>query len=576
MRLAYSYIRFSTPDQKRGDSKRRQIEDCEEFCAAHKLVLEKSRQFYDEGKSAHTGKHRLDGALGKFLELAKGGRVPKGSVLIVEAFDRLSREDTVTAFTMFTSILDAGVDVVTLVDKQWYSGATFRKNLGQLYTSIGALWAANNFSELLSRRLTKAWENKRRLAVEQKRPMSRICPGWLQLNLKTQCFERIPERVKIVKLISWLTLRGWGRQRIAKLFNRHLEKVPTWGVKAKKASAWHYSYIQKVLANPAVLGQAVLYTTREIKGGGTRKQLGEPVEGYYPQVIDEKTFLRVQSRRDLPRRLGPVAENANNLFQGLLFDGDHPKSSMWFKNHGDPNGKWIYVVSDHRRLKPDEPIFSWSYPALERAVLRHLLGLDWSSLSAERNAERTRITHELDSTEAEMRNLAKQVKRLVELAKTAGDIPEIGQEMRSLRSRREDLLSRAVSLRQQIWSRRPFQNEQLAGLIFALAGENKLPNGRAKLREVIRAQVSRIELFRKLPAEAKKGVKLPVHKPGPRLSAFLFARCFRIIFNCGHSLWVVKDEYGWEEDSWLSFVEPQVPFLLLQMLALEDQVEGQF
>jgi hypothetical protein len=50
MRLAYSYIRFSSPEQKKGDSKRRQWEATELFCKQNDLILEKSRQFYDEGK----------------------------------------------------------------------------------------------------------------------------------------------------------------------------------------------------------------------------------------------------------------------------------------------------------------------------------------------------------------------------------------------------------------------------------------------------------------------------------------------------------------------------------------------
>src|ERR1044071_6756634 len=145
MRLAYSYIRFSSPEQKKGDSKRRQIDACEQFCKEHGLLLEKSRSFYDEGKSALKGKHRLEGALGKFLELVQAGRVPPGSVLIIEAFDRLSREEVLTSFTIFLQILQAGVDLVTLIDRQWYSQATINKNMGQLYTSLGALWAAHNY-----------------------------------------------------------------------------------------------------------------------------------------------------------------------------------------------------------------------------------------------------------------------------------------------------------------------------------------------------------------------------------------------------------------------------------------------
>ena len=149
-RLAYSYIRFSSPEQKNSDSRRRQWDACEAFCKENSLVLEKSRRFYDEGISGFRGKHRTEGALGKFLELVEKKRVPPGSILIVEAFDRLSREDVLTAFNMFTSLLKNGIDVVTLVDRQWYSKDTMNQNMGQLYMSVGALWSAHNYSSLLS------------------------------------------------------------------------------------------------------------------------------------------------------------------------------------------------------------------------------------------------------------------------------------------------------------------------------------------------------------------------------------------------------------------------------------------
>ena len=97
MRLAYSYIRFSTPEQKKGDSKRRQLDESDAFCQENNLVLEKSRKFYDEGRSAFKGTHLSEGRLGDFLKLIEAGRVPRGSVLIVEAFDRLNRQDTLKA-----------------------------------------------------------------------------------------------------------------------------------------------------------------------------------------------------------------------------------------------------------------------------------------------------------------------------------------------------------------------------------------------------------------------------------------------------------------------------------------------
>jgi DNA invertase Pin-like site-specific DNA recombinase len=166
-RLAYSYVRFSSPEQRKSDSRRRQWDACVAFCKEHSLVLEKSRQFYDEAMSGFTGEHRKEGALGKFLALVKKNRVPPGSILIVEAFDRLSREDIFTAFDMFSSLLKNDIDVVTLMDQQWYSKDTIKQNMGQLFISLGALWSAHNYSSLLSNRVGKAWDRKQQLAREE-------------------------------------------------------------------------------------------------------------------------------------------------------------------------------------------------------------------------------------------------------------------------------------------------------------------------------------------------------------------------------------------------------------------------
>lgn len=572
MRLAYSYIRFSTPEQRKGDSKRRQLEDCEEFCAQNGLVLEKSRLFYDEGKSAYKGRHRLQGYLGKFLDLIERGRVRPGSVLVVEAFDRLSREDTITAFTMFCNILSAGVDVVTLVDRQWFSKESFKRNLGQLYIAIGALWAANNYSELLSRRLSKAWAQKQKLALEQKLPMSSVCPGWLRLSADKKRFEAIPERVKIVKLIFWLTIRGWGKQRIAKLLNRHLDQVPTWGVKDKAAAAWHYSYVQKILTNPAVLGQVIPHTTRDLKPGQVRRPAGAPIKGYFPQIIDEATFLRVQRRQGLTRRKGPVAAKAGNLFQGLLRDGEYPDFSMLFRDHGDASGRWVYVVSDYRRAKPTEPIFSWRYSELESLLLNHLAKLDWSALVAERNSEVRRLAAEVDTKDSEVEELSRQLKRLIDLAKTAGDVQEVAQEVLDLRKRRDALRDEVHALRRILGSKQEFKGEKVTEHILQLARDGASSRNRIRLREAIRDQVERIELFRRMPKELVAGVKLPVQIPGPRLNAFIASRCVRIRFKGLETVWIVEPDSDGEHNTGLWFHGMKVPLELLRMLAREDRM----
>ena len=85
--LCYSYVRFSTPDQIKGDSKRRQIDKARKWAVENGYEFDESLTIRDEGKSAYKGAHIKNGNLGKFLERCKDGDIPKGSVLYVEAID---------------------------------------------------------------------------------------------------------------------------------------------------------------------------------------------------------------------------------------------------------------------------------------------------------------------------------------------------------------------------------------------------------------------------------------------------------------------------------------------------------
>ncbi|XBG30091.1 recombinase family protein [Pseudomonas sp. 13.2] len=73
---AYSYARFSTPEQGKGDSYRRQRAAAEEYCAANGLELADTKEyrFFDNGRSAYKAKHLNDtGDFGRFLSYVDEG-----------------------------------------------------------------------------------------------------------------------------------------------------------------------------------------------------------------------------------------------------------------------------------------------------------------------------------------------------------------------------------------------------------------------------------------------------------------------------------------------------------------------
>ena len=205
MPKAYSYIRYSTPEQARGDSLRRQVAEAEQWCACNGLKLDMSLR--DEGVSAHKGvQAEVGSALGNFLDLVKRGQVEVGSYLIVESLDRLSRETILEALPRFTSLLNAGIIIVTLIDKQVYSKDSVNKNPYQLFGSLAVMARAYEESATKAFRVSQAWEKKKSLARMEGKPLTRRCPEWL--NLRDGKFIECPERVVIVRRIFRETIEG--------------------------------------------------------------------------------------------------------------------------------------------------------------------------------------------------------------------------------------------------------------------------------------------------------------------------------------------------------------------------------
>jgi DNA invertase Pin-like site-specific DNA recombinase len=543
MRMAISYVRWSSPEQRFGDSKRRQVQRTEEFCKENNLVLD--RRLVDSA-SAYSGKHRRkDSPLSRFLEDLKAGKVPKGAVLIIESLDRLSRQAIPKALELFLGIIRSGVDIVTLIDTQWYS----QESIGEvqnLLVSIIAMWRAWEDSRHKGERVGHAWESKREEALQSNAPMTSICPGWLKLSADGKRYEPIKERIKKVKLIFWLTVRGWGKQRIAKLFNRH--NVTTWGLGKKAAKGWHHSYIDKILHNRSVLGEFLPHTTKADKidnrhSTTIRRAVGAVLTNYFPRVISDAIFQKVQLRRTGPR--GPIGRKIANLFQRLLKDGEYPQYTMCYKDHGD---RWTYVQSDLRRVNPSEPIFSWPYQRLEELVLNYLVKLDWSGLTVEKNAEVRKLSDDLAVAEGTLQDLDKQVRRLVQLAKAAGGIKEAAQELEAIEKRRAELRGKVLSVRSEIAAKKGFSVEEGAGLVKQLAADHAKLESRLRLRNELRRYVQRVELFRTVPASLIKGLKLPSLKPGVRLEELLHSRCVRLLFSNGAERWIVdhgeKPGYG--------------------------------
>ncbi|KAF1070899.1 MAG: hypothetical protein GAK45_00659 [Pseudomonas citronellolis] len=303
---AYSYLRFSSPEQRKGDSFARQTRMALEYATRHGLELDEKLTFHDLGVSAYRGHNATAGRLADFLEAVREGLVPRGSYLLVEALDRISRQTPWDAVHALGSIVNEGITLVTLNDGREYTLDNLRADPTGMLISVVLFMRANEESATKSRRLSSAWEGKR-ARISDKALTSRT-PAWIRLNKATGDLELIPERAEIVRRIFDLYAKGTGHNLIAATLNR--EGVPCFG----SAAHWHRTYVKKILSNESVVGTIIPHRYIYQDGRNVRVPL-EPVTGYYPPVIDEATFADAQKRGENPakQRTGSLA----NVLAGL-------------------------------------------------------------------------------------------------------------------------------------------------------------------------------------------------------------------------------------------------------------------
>lgn len=308
---AYSYLRFSTPEQMQGDSFRRQTALAEEYALRNGLVLDNELTFQDLGVSAFRGRNVEEGMLGEFLKAVSMGVVEEGSYLLVESLDRMSRQYAFDASNVLGNICRMGITVVTLNDGKKYDIDSLRTDPMSFVYSILLFVRANEESETKSKRLKAVWENKRKNALSK--PMTATAPSWL--ILEGGKFRVIKERGELVKRIYQMYLEGTGPLTIASEFNK--EGLSPWGSQNGPVKYWHRSYIQKILDSPAVIGDYIVYSTEHISGRKVKKPQ-DNIKGYYPPVIDLETYTRVRELRESKGMRGRKAKvSLKNILSGL-------------------------------------------------------------------------------------------------------------------------------------------------------------------------------------------------------------------------------------------------------------------
>lgn len=359
----------------KGDSFRRQFEASRKFAEKLGVDLDDTLTFQDLGVSAFRGGNIEEGALGAFIKAVDRGKVKPGSYLLVESLDRLSRQNVMKAFGLFSDILNHGVNIVTVQDGKVYSADQGEMDFPDVMMSLVVMQRAHEESLTKSKRLKAAWKAKRDKAQDGKLKLTARCPAWLMLNKDDNSFKAMKSRVATIKRIFKMSVDGIGKNSIARQFNA--ENVPTFG----RSNGWQISYIQKILENEAVIGAYQPHKIKVVKGKKIRVADGEPIEGYFPGVVDKATFYkakRMRSERRIP--IGKTGANFSNIFTGLAVCGNCG-GTMHFENKGPrPKGGMYLVCSNARRKVGNCKRHSWKYPETQAHIILNLNELDFREL----------------------------------------------------------------------------------------------------------------------------------------------------------------------------------------------------
>lgn len=303
MPKVYSYLRFSSAKQAAGASAARQMDYARKWADQNGLVLDESLNLRDEGLSAYHQTHVRKGALGAFLLAANEGRIDPGSTLVVEGLDRLSRTDPIDAQAQLTSIINAGISVVTACDGKVYSRESLKANPMDLIYSILVMVRANEESETKSSRVGDALRRKCEGWVNGTYRGKISCgnvPSWVTWN--GERYEAIPEMVESIRYAITRFIDGLGAVRI-------LQELTEKGASITGAN-FAENVLQLIKQVDAFKGD------RALTVGGTTYKL----VGYYPRIIDDEEAARLElaiESRKRNKRIAGGKSDKPGLFTGM-------------------------------------------------------------------------------------------------------------------------------------------------------------------------------------------------------------------------------------------------------------------
>ena len=433
--LAYSYVRFSHGRQKNGDSLRRQMALSREYANKHGLNLQELT-YSDLGLSAFRGANIERGALAGFIKAVEDGSIRRGSYLLVENFDRLSRAEVHVALQLLLRLVSAGIVVVTLMDGKVWNEETVADTTNLLVTII-VMGRAHDESLGRSKRIREIHQAKR---ARRDPAIFGQGPAWVTRRPDGSGWDLKPGMAESIRRVFELSINGVGSVAIARMANAEGWVAPA------KVQRWNTTLPNKLLRNRAVLGE---YEPKEMKGS-KRVSTGEVWTDYYPRVVDEAMFLKAQAaahnRLHLPNRRDA---GYHNVLQGFAFCGHCGQTLLRKRKSGPKNavGYAQYICSGKHCGEKRCP--TASARAFEQRLLPNLVRNAVSEVA--RTDRLAAVRDLLEAKEAEHRDAMTAAERILTMLQSAPS-PLLERRFRELDGKAIAADAQAVALRAELYA----------------------------------------------------------------------------------------------------------------------------
>ncbi|MFZ9068592.1 MAG: recombinase family protein [bacterium] len=297
----------------------RQNELLNKWLAAHEDEYEEdvSLRMDDDGLSG-SNKRRNNitfGELGRFiadLRDPKNTRIPEGSVLLIDAVDRISRQDIMTTMGIWADIIRHGVNIL-IVNPEVEVGEHNINDLNVVLPLIIGMATAYEESQKKAIRTKQNWSRK----LDRYTPgqiLTKVYPQYLNLTItkeeKTEfgttvqfgTFAPKPTVKEVIKKAFDMASKGSTQQKILKELNANTEKYKPWTNKGR----FTQTYLSKLLKDRALLGEVTIGT--------------KTFANYYPKLVDKKLFDKVQVALKQKKRVLVGDNKRVNLFRGMVFN----------------------------------------------------------------------------------------------------------------------------------------------------------------------------------------------------------------------------------------------------------------